>query len=449
MSNDGNNKVKVFKSFSQMFKEPGTKKEVVKFGFAIAGGVVAAAQSWFEWNARRKATKKDKLEAEERKKKDKDEEREKELEHAQALEDIKTAGYEERIRIRKTQASRSIKGAEMEKRDTPSESSTLPEIDQRVGELPEAIIPGALFPGDMCTLAGENHSGKSLLLYHIGLRLAQAKPINLTEQENTPTTEYDVLIYDRENSDSTLKKRYGSINVPNLKIIRGEDYKDITDILVDLELQLKLIHPNRNVLVCIDNASAYNMPTSGARISNFYVKLQSIIDKAKEDNNITLTVIIAVHLSAKKESGRSSSKVLGATQMISGASANWYIKNTRFGKVYKLLKVEKNRIEDWPEQAFLLRINGDTPVSFAFDKMIDEADACPLPEKEYRTITISHTTTEIEKHDSRCSLTKKEIEDIIKRKEAGERVEDLAKEKEVSMKTVYKWIKEYKKEHSG
>jgi recombinational DNA repair protein RecT len=242
--------------------------------------------------------------------------------------------------------------------------------------MPDPIIPGALFPGDMCTLAGENHSGKSLLMYHIGIRLAEGKPLNLSEKRLFPPSRYHVIMYDRENNDMTLSKRYGNLSIKNLKVIRGFEFKTIDELLDDLELQLNSIDKGQNVLACIDNATAFKMPVSGSKITDFYTRLQSIIDK-EEVFNKHLTVIIAAHLSSSSTSKNDDARVLGATQLISGASANLYIKNTRFGKHKKILKATKNRLEDWPEQVFLLNVIDTAPWHFEFEKMMDEKDALP------------------------------------------------------------------------
>lgn len=423
-------------SFSESIKQnPQIKKGVIKAGASFISGLTGLAF----WSHKRKKNKQDELDKNER-----------ELEQARALEEIKTEGYAERLNLRQSGQAKNNSFVAHPKRTTASESDTLADIDERVGELPEAIIPGALFPGDICTLAGENHSGKSALLYHIGLRLAKAEDVGITESGIRPSSRYDVLIYDRENSDATLKKRYGSIDVPNFRIIRGEDFQSIGDLLDDLELQLERIQRER-VLICIDNATAYKMPTSGNKITDFYTRLQSIINKASSQEK-QLTVIIAVHLSAKNESAKSSTRVLGATQLISGASANWYIKNTRFGKKDKILKVEKNRIEDCPEQALLLHINGLTPLAFEFKQMIDEGDAIPNPGKRFRTIAIddkSMVDDSEAKPDPRCKLTNVEIADIVRRQDAEEHVDlkAIADEKGVALKTIYKWIKKYRQTH--
>lgn len=415
-------------------QNPQIKKGLFKAGTGVLSGFTGLAFWSFKRNKH---------------KQDEQEKREKELEQAKELERIKTEGYEERLSLRQSKHNKNNEESHT-KRTTASESDTLADIDERVGELPEAIIPGALFPGDICTLAGENHSGKSALLYHIGLRLAKAENVGITESGIIPSSRYDVLMYDRENSDATLKKRYGRIEAPNFRIIRGKDFKLIEELLDDLELQLERI-PKGKILICIDNASAFKMPTSGNKITDFYTRLQSIINEANSQEK-QLTVIIAVHLSAKNNSAKSSARVLGATQLISGASANWYIKSTRFGKKYKILKVEKNRIEDCPEQALLLYINGLTPLAFEFKQMIDEGDAIPNPGTKFRTIPIDGKSTGDDseaKPDPRCKLTNAEIADIVRRQDAGEHVDlkAIADEKGVALKTIYKWIKKYRQTH--
>lgn len=259
-----------------------------------------------------------------------------------------------------------------------SASTTFSEMAHQTGKIPNPIITGVLYPGDMCLLAGENHSGKSLLMYHIGLCLAEGKPLNLTEEKIIPEDKYVVLMYDRENSNAVLSRRYGALDVKNFRIIRGMDFTTTDDLLDDLELQLEAIPQDRDVLACIDNATAFKMPTSGPKITDFYTRLQSIIDHIQIEDK-RLTVIIAAHLSSIAAGKRDDARVLGATQLISGASANLYIKNTRFGKHKKILKATKNRLGDCPEDVFLLNIVDEAPWHFVFERMIDEADALPLP----------------------------------------------------------------------
>lgn len=431
---------KIAKDSAHSISESLEQNPQIKKGlFNASAGVISGLTGLAFWSHKRKKYKQDELEKNER-----------ELEQARALEVIKTEGYAERLNLRQSKHNNLNSAESHPKRTTASESDTLADIDERVGVLPEAIIPGALFPGDICTLAGENHSGKSALLYHIGLRLAKAEDVSITKSGIRPDSRYDVLMYDRENSDATLKKRYGRIDAPNFRIIRGEDFQSIEELLDDLELQLERT-PRGRVLICIDNATAFKMPTSGNKITDFYTRLQSIINKASSQEKL-LTVIIAVHLSAKNNSAKSSARVLGATQLISGASANWYIKNTRFGKEYKILKVEKNRIEDCPEQAFLLHIDGLTPLAFEFKQMIDERDAIPNPGTRFRTIAIDDKSTGDDseaKPDPRCKLTNAEIADIVRRQDAGEHVDlkAIADEKGVALKTIYKWIKKYRQTH--
>lgn len=341
-------------------------------------------------------------------------------------------------------------------------SFSFSDIANQTGALPDPIIPGVLYPGDMCTLAGENHSGKSLLMYHIGLCLAQGKQLNLSAEQTPPYDKYEVLVYDRENSNAVLSKRYGGIDVKRFRILRGKDFTSIDDLLDDLELQLKEIPRDSNVLACIDNATAFKMPTSGPKITDFYTRLQSIIDKIQIDDK-RLTVIIAAHLSSSATAKRDDARVLGATQLISGASANLYIKNTRFGKHKKILKATKNRLGNYPEDAFLLSIIDEAPWRFEFDRMIAEKDALPLSgsqtqEDSTPPVSEEKTATEVPAHakattdstvDPRRQFTDAEIKEIIRRKNAGERIEDIAKEKGTSMKTLYKWINKYREEHPG
>lgn len=408
--------------------------------------------------------------------------------HARELEDIKTKGYEDRLKLRN--GEHLAEEEEVQQLPTSiSEGATFNDISKKAGDLPSPIIPEILYPGDMCTLAGENHAGKSALLYHIGLCLAQAKPLNLTEESPVPAGKYEVIMYDRENTNRTLKKRYGDLDVNNLIIVRGKEFKTIDNLLDDLELRLGTIESGSNVLACIDNATAFKMPTTGAKITDFYTRLQTIIDDAEEEDK-TLTVIIAVHLSSKAESKKDDSKVLGATQILSSASANLFIKNTRFGKKMKILKATKNRLEDWPEQAFLLQIDDTAPWSFMFEGMVNEEDVLPQrtsqSKKESSGIPPSKPSSCEERssiqrksdeskatgqateasqsdtpaaetqhddknesitHDVRCKFTDEDIRAIIRRKDAGERIEDIAKEKGTSMKTLYKWINKYREGH--
>ena len=250
-------------------------------------------------------------------------------------------------------------------------------------------------------------------------------------------------------------------DAPNF-VLRGKDFMSTDDLLDDLELQLKEIPRDSNVLACIDNATAFKMPTSGPKITDFYTRLQSIIDKIQIDDK-RLTVIIAAHLSSSATAKRDDARVLGATQLISGASANLYIKNTRFGKHKKILKATKNRLGNYPEDAFLLSIIDEAPWRFEFDRMIAEKDALPLSgsqtqEDSTPPVSEEKTATEVPAHakattdstvDPRRQFTDAVIKEIIRRKNAGERIEDIEKEKGTSMKTLYKWINKYREGHPG
>ena len=99
----------------------------------------------------------------------------------------------------------------------------------------------------MLTLAGENHAGKSLLMYHIGICLAESKPTNIVANDVSPKQRYFVLMYDRENPDTTLKIRYGSYRNDNFRIIRGTDFQTIDDLLDDIELQVVAIESSNNI----------------------------------------------------------------------------------------------------------------------------------------------------------------------------------------------------------
>lgn len=300
------------------------------------------------------------------------------------------------------------------------------------------IVPGLIWENDFVCIFGAQKTGKSFLGIQIGMD-AESGSSSIFPDNKCSIPKCSVFYYASEGRRDNIQSRFPDSffeEHPNYFVIIS-DGATCEDVIDDFRKTLNTLPSQSHNLFVIDNLSnlSGNKVRSG-HVDVFIETLESFIREAK-DKGVFLTIILFAHSNASGEEPFASSYIKKRANRIIRFSG-------KKRELRHILIIDSGSYIK--EDEFWLKpvgVEGDDN-KLSFVSVSDSEDCSPEEAKKEE----KHTRTiEKEKIDVRCKLTNEEIEEIIKRKNAGERIKDIAEEKGTSMKTLYKWIKKYSEEH--
>ena len=298
------------------------------------------------------------------------------------------------------------------------------------------IVPGLIWENGLFCIYGAQKTGKSFLGIQLSIDAVKGGRSSLFPKVDCSIPKCDVYFYASEGLRDSVKNRFPSNffdEYANYHLIIA-DHHCLRDVITDFNIISKGLLPNSHTLLIIDNLSnlAYNKVRS-RDVDIFIETLDSYINNAKQ-LGAYLTVVLFAHANSKGDKPFASNYIEKRAKAIIRFS----------GKKRELRHLLITDMGTYFEKdEFVLKpvgvVGDDNKLHFIAveDEKADYLDG---------TDHIKEGDEFIKQVDVRRKLTDEEIKVIIQRKNAGERIEDIAKEKGISMKTIYKWIKQYPKD---
>ena len=452
------------KALGEFSKDPTVKREGIKTGFKVAGGVLTGLGSLWLWDKKRKKRKQDEAEAEAAKKKAKDQDRQDELEHARELERIKTEGARERMNLRGHKDG----GTASSTRPTPSKPLTdvLTETEERDFEPQDygIIVPKLIFEGEFVGIAGDSGLGKSYLAVQLFMNAVVGGESSFLLESEEDVAKCYSYYYATEGSKDKLRKRFpdGFLEAHRKTCqLFYVDNRPETDVLGDIDNRIETSPIGRHLFFIIDNLSSLVDDQIKSNRAKEVVKRCFNAVRNAENKGVVCTIVLFTHTTgsgAKTDTVATLKKDARTTLLFSQDSNDV---NQRILSIEKTNDPHKDKTIE-----YVFRFVGDegdcshlefvrkqekgadsTSFKAKTASVISPLKSSSQPTKEQPAVKPKTTSTPTTKKDVRCKFSDEDIKEIIRRKNAGERIEDIAKEKGTSMKTLYKWINKYREEH--
>ena len=314
-----------------------------------------------------------------------------------------------------------------------------------VKELPKAdnvsrvtLVPNLIRSGQNTIIFGDTKIGKTFLGVQLASDLAQGGSSSLFPDEHINVIPHSVLYYNYEQDSEDIFENFKELpyKLQGLYMIDQavclSKLNNLSLLMNDIKLQIESFHPGTSIAVFLDNLNRIVDNSNAKReVNQLISELEKLLTYAKQ-KECNLSVIILAHTNKEGAFQGASALLEKAKAIIQFEKINDDLRRLRLIKTNNNFKTEPYYILKWTKDS-------KYDVSrFVLDHVENDDEGVSGESSHKRNL---------EKKDSRCKLSNEEIEDIIKRKKAGERIEDLSKEKGTSMKTLYKWIKKYSEEH--
>ncbi len=313
-----------------------------------------------------------------------------------------------------------------------------------VKELPKAgnvsrvtLVPNLIRSEQNTIIFGDTKIGKTFLGVQLASDLAKGGSSSLFPDEHINVIPHSVVYYNYEQDSEDILENFKDLpyKLQGLYMIDQSvclsKLNDLSLLMNDIRLQIESFHPGASIAIFLDNLNRIVDNSNAKReVNQLISELEELRTYAKE-KDCSLSVIILAHTNKEGAFQGASALLEKAKAVIQFEKINDDLRRLR------LIRTNNN----FKTVPYILKWTKD-PIYDVSRFVLDHVEN----EEEGESIESTHKRN-LEKKDVRCKLTNEEIEDIIKRKKEGERIEDIAREKGTSMKTLYKWIKKYYEEH--
>ena len=393
-------------------------------------------------------------------------------------EDVKNTRLKEEIKNDSAEYRKQLRGGTSKSSDeAPSKASETPskpltdvlteKKDRDFGPQDYGIIvPNLIFEGEFVGIAGDSGLGKSYLAVQLFMNAVLGGASSFLLESEEDVTKCYSYYYATEGAKDRLINRFpGGFLDAHRKtgLLFYVDNRPETDILDDIDNRIETAPIGRHLFFIIDNLSSLVDDKIKSNRAKEVVKrcFNAVVNA--ENKGVVCTLVLFTHTKAdgKQTDTVSTLKKYARTTLLFSQDPNDV--NHRILGIEKTNDPHKDKtIEyvfrfvrdegDCSHLEFVRKQEKGVNISSAkanIASIMTPPNSSSQPPKEDSVdkpkTTISPTITK----DVRRKLKDEDIREIIRRKDTGERIEDLAKEKGTSMKTLYKWIHKYREEHPG
>lgn len=315
-------------------------------------------------------------------------------------------------------------------------------------------IDKILRQGGITLIAAPPKVGKTTLAFQIGVELASGVASSLMPEEKRSFKKQIVYIYDGELDEGDYCERYEGFNFPDGCLVITRDsssfpFESIEKMLGNITVKVSALPKGSYATFVIDSLMSFGQHLQHSVATTLFNGLQKLQDTAKL-RDIIITVILIDHFAEDRKYPLNSADLFGASTIVYRATKTLFFDNTCLGTDKKMLKVYYTRGGTKPDKVFLLqRVDKEegNPNSFPHFEYAGEADELDvMPTVKAKTPSKAvHTDDKQPKRDQ--AWWDKEMPKILKRIEAKEKQEDIAKDYEVSRGHLNQKISKYKKQH--
>lgn len=361
---------------------------------------------------------------------------EKEAELKRQEETQKLKDFEERERIKSKYRSSSASS------ETPNQTETATDEGEPEVVIPDArnkrrekrdvryIVPRLISEGEIATIFGHEKIGKSYLGAQIAKDATLGGYSTLFTQDSIQIPKCRVYYYSAENWKDDVADRLpdGFLDeYLNFQLLEVDGYK-VDELLKLLRHQLNQDQGDRPILVIIDNLSAIVDSVYSGDIDTLMTELIKIIKDTKEKDK-NLTIILFAHDKADRD-------------LASAASVG--------RKVSTIIRFSEDSKDKDKRHIEIVRSNLRQKASYALMfKVEQKLHLEHIEESEDDAPDVVEEETDAPKAKRDKAWWDKEMPQILKRVQSGEKQEDIAEDYGVSRGYINTKINQYKKEHPG
>lgn len=284
----------------------------------------------------------------------------------------------------------------------------------------ESIFGDYIHQGDLALIVGDTNSGKTLLACDIAL----ANNDNLCYWEEPMANRTRKTVYiDEEHNDSQIARRYTHLlECSSGDLIRGRFTEDDYDSCIEdrlLAIENLLCRNNDTELLIIDNLMCILENGKSAKQAQQFIQG---LKQIKEQYN--LTIILVAHLSKRNSKNPIEVKdILGSSVIANYADSIIAVGNSCEGDNIKYLKQLKSRSSIKMSEVAVIEIAEEPYLHFEFREYDNEESH--LPKKKV----------------SRSSISPIIGETILRLKEEGSSIRDIADQLSLSKSAVGRFLK--------
>ena len=314
-----------------------------------------------------------------------------------------------------------------------------------------------IYKGNIVVVFGPKGQGKSVFSTQLLAEIATGSSKQLFPEYGKQHEGQHGIILDFEQSPTQLKSRYGKegYSLPeHLELVLAEPFSTLEAFKDSLK---KLVDKlTTDTVIDIDNVSKA-LPTlydESARELNAFLK--SMINYAKREKAIDLTIILVSHPNKEGYGGSIGTEHLkGTSKLADLADVLLVVGPTRFGRDTKMLKVLNNRNWKEPETVLVMKMVDSKPyLHFERVREMHEEDALPRRTKNPKWTNRHEANREVcgEQSEPESMFTHEDKVEIWrlnkKEKLSGAKIAEIFKQrgKEATRQTIYNYINEIEAE---
>ena len=287
--------------------------------------------------------------------------------------------------------------------------------------------------GDLCVLVSQPGVGKSILAFQIGDDIAGGKKSKLFPSSSESPTPQPVLYWDAEMDSDDMKERYPQGLSGNLTRFSRCNYRNGFHLLKHIYDEVSPY--GTDVTIFLDNWKALCPKIDAYYFITGLRRLQAQF----EEKGAHLTIIIVIHTTkeACKKYEVDLGDVAGAAEITRFAKTvlfvNPVIDSLGVVELHDAKRRRAKKIED-----ILLALKGGegTTENLHFEYVSRES---------FEKMNCDNPDFEEKKPGRKSAFTEEDDRDIAQRLDRGEKAGDLAKEYNVTEKTIYDRAKRYRK----
>lgn len=258
------------------------------------------------------------------------------------------------------------------------QDESINEVIERAKDFTQQELFGDyLRTGDICVIFSPPGEGKSAFTMQIAIGVATSKGTKWfdgNDGENAPQT---VIMYDAEQEDYDIKKRYGQDGMEwpaNLRRSKIRTFESKDKLLYDVEQRVSKLYSDATII--IDNLTAVCPSMQGDDVRNFYDALKAYKESAK-NRGVRVTYILVQHTTKELSYPLNLSQMAGSSNISNFATAVYAISPTRCGNNTKMLVCLKRRDKAKSDKATVMHLEEHPFLHFVFDKEEQQSEVMP------------------------------------------------------------------------
>lgn len=274
-------------------------------------------------------------------------------------------------------------------------SMTLNDIGKSDVKMPVMLLGANVYEGDIAWIFSVSNTGKTIFAMEAAISLASGTKASFLP-DGTPSVKRETVYLNFQMRTDQMKKRYFGYDKEfvypnNMKIIFcNEQIKTINALTSFIAKLLETI--TENTVMFIDTVKDVKPIFSADDTDALHSSLRTIQRNFHSKTGLCVTFILVGQTNKKHiDKPIELADLSGSFNQVNLADSIIALGHTRFGKHCRLMKLLKGRLDELPEQVYLLETRNEPYLRPIFMKEVKEIDVLPLKSKVNK-ITKSDTS---------------------------------------------------------